>query len=109
MNASPNLTVGSLVIAKMKTGVCLVGERGVCYEAYTLPDGKGGQRPGWGFIFEQGFYDGFSPEEVEMMLEVTGEVCHEVADYQFKSVGRLTSDFHRGRFGAALRPKRETP
>jgi hypothetical protein len=46
MRERPNLAVGSRVIAKRTTGVCVAGERGVCDEAYTLPDGKGGRRPG---------------------------------------------------------------
>jgi hypothetical protein len=91
------LQVGSIVIAKRATAICDVGERGVCYEEYTL-----GDRPGWSFIFESGRYDGFSPEEVNWMLEVTGEVCVEVTDYEFKSVIRLSEDFRRGRFAAAF-------
>ena len=54
MRESLNRTVGSRVIAKRTTGVCDMGERGVCYEEYTLPDGKGSRRPGWSFLFEQG-------------------------------------------------------
>ena len=52
MRERPNRTVGSWVIAERTTGVCEARERGVCYEAYTLPDGKGGRRPGWSFLFE---------------------------------------------------------
>jgi len=48
MRERPNLAVGSLVIARRTTGVCDVGERGVCYEEYTLPDGKDGRRGGKG-------------------------------------------------------------
>ena len=73
-------------------------ERGVCDEAYTLPDGKGGRRPGWRIFFESGCHDGFSPDAVELILEITGELCRAVADYEFKSVLRLMSDFHRDRF-----------
>ena len=105
MRERPNRTVGSRVIAKRTTGVCDVGERGVCYEAYTLPDGKGGRRPGWSFLFEQGRHDGFSPDEVELMLEITGELCPDVADYEFTSVLCLISDFHRGRFAPAFQPE----
>ncbi len=97
MRESPNLAVGSRVIAKRTTGVCDAGERGVCYEAYTL-----GNRPGWSFLFESGRHEGFSPDEVELMLEITGEVCREVADYEFQSVMRLMADFRRGRFAQAF-------
>jgi hypothetical protein len=48
------------------------------------------------FLFEQGRYDGFSPDEVELILEVTGEICPDVADYEFTSVLRLRADFPRG-------------
>ena len=102
----PDLRVGSLVIAKRTTGVCDVGERGVCYEEYTLPDGKGGQRPGWSFIFESGRHDGFSPDEVALILEITGDLCPDVADYEFRSVPRLMADFRRGRFAPAFPPVR---
>ena len=98
MTTKPNLQVGSIVIAKRETAVCNVGERGVCYEVYEL-----GGRPGWSFIFEQGSYDGFSPDDVDLILEVTGEVCQEVVGYQFKNVGRLCEDFQQGRFASAFR------
>lgn len=100
-----NLQVGSLVIARRTTGVCDAGERGVCYEAYTLPDGKGGRRPGWSFLFESGRHDGFSPDEVELILEITGEVCPDVADYEFQSAIRLMADFQRRRFAPAFQPE----
>lgn len=98
MSIPYNLQVGSIVTAKRETAVCNVGERGVCYEVYEL-DG----RPGWSFIFEQGGYDGFSPGDVDLILEVTGEVCQEVTDYTFKSVWRVCQDFQQGRFAAAFR------
>ena len=101
MSEPLNLAVGSRVIAQRTTGVCGAGERGVCYEAYTL-----GNWPGWSFLFESGRHDGFSPDEVELMLEITGEVCREVADYEFQSVMRLMADFRRGRFAPAFPPER---
>ena len=100
MNDRLTLRVGSLVIARRTTGVCDAGERGVCYEEYTLEN-----RPGWSFIFESGRHDGFSPEEVALILEDTGDICREVADYEFTSVMRLMSDFRRGRFAAAFPPE----
>jgi hypothetical protein len=97
----PDLRVGSLVIAKRTTGVCDAGERGVCYEEYTLQG-----RPGWSFIFEKGRHDGFSPDEVELILELTGDLCPDVADYEFRSVLRLMADYRRGRFAPAFPPVR---
>ena len=105
MRERPNRTVGSWIFAERTTGVCEAGERGVCDEAYTLPDGKGGRRPGWSFLFEQGRYNGFSPDDVELILEITGEICPDVADYEFTSVLRLRADFHRGRFAPAFQPE----
>ena len=101
MRELPNLAVGSLVIAKRTTGVCDAGERGVCYEEYTLQG-----RPGWSFLFESGRHDGFSPDEVELILELTGDLCPDVAAYEFRSVPRLMADFRRGRFAPAFPPVR---
>jgi hypothetical protein len=80
-----SIQVGTLVTAKRDSGVCRAGERGVCYETYTL-----GGRPGYSFIFERGGYDGFSPEDVDAFLHVTDRVCPEVANYQFTNVVRLS-------------------
>jgi len=75
-STTPAIQVGSLALATRASGVCDVGERGVCYEVYVL-----GQRPGFSFLFEQGRYDGFSPEDVALFLTITGEVCAAVAKY----------------------------
>jgi hypothetical protein len=91
------IQVGSLAIATRASGVCDVGERGVCYEVYEL-----GGRPGYSFLFEQGRYDGFSPEDVALFLTILGEVCAAVADDQFTTVTRLQRDWAHGRFTAAF-------
>ena len=98
--ATPAIQVGSLAIATRASGVCDVGERGVCYEVYAL-----GGRPGYSFLSEQGRYDGFSPEDVAMFLRITGEVCAAVADYQFINVVRLIRDWAQGRCAAAFPPQ----
>ena len=100
----PAIRVGSLAVAIRLSGVCDAGERGVCYEVYEL----GGQ-PGYSFIFEKGRYDGFSPEDVATFLEITGEHCAAVADYQFQNVTRLRRDFQQGRFAAAFPPRHPMP
>ena len=92
-----NLAVGSLAIAMHDTGVCRFGEPAVCYEAYTI-DG----RPGWSFIFERGRFDGFSPDEVRIMLHVTGERAGDVAGYAFHDVGQLARDHAAGHFAEAF-------
>ena len=94
---TPAIQVGSLALATRASGVSNVGERGVCYEVYTL-----GGRPGYSFIFEKGRYDGFSPEDVALFLTITGEVCTAVAAYQFINVSRLSRDFAQGRFAPAF-------
>jgi hypothetical protein len=95
--ATPVIQVGSLALATRASGVCDVGERGVCYEVYAL-----GGRPGYSFLFAQGRYDGFSPEDVARFLTITGEVCAAVAEYQFTTVTRLQRDWAQGRFAAAF-------
>lgn len=97
---TPPIQVGTIAIAAHRSGVCDVGERGVCYEVYD----SGGVR-GYGFIFEQGRHEGFSPCEVEMFLRVTDEVCAPVADYRFQNVPRLQRDFDQGRFAPAFTPR----
>ena len=67
---TPKIQVGTIAIATRASGVCDVGETGVCYEVYELAG-----RPGYSFIFERGRYDGFSLEDVEMFLHVTDRVA----------------------------------
>ena len=81
--------------------MCDAGERRVCDEEDPL-----GYRPGWRLLFGSGRHDGFSPDEVERMLAITGDLCREVADDEFPSVLRLTDDFRRGRFAPAFPPER---
>jgi hypothetical protein len=95
----PEIRVGTLVIARRASGVCAAGERGVCYEVYQL-DG----RPGYGILFQHGGYDGFSPDDVALFLDITGRVCPAVADYRFTNVTRLHRDYREGRFVAAFPP-----
>ena len=92
-----SLQVGSLVVTKRDSGVCREGERGVCYEMYEL-----GRRPGYSIIFERGGYDGFSPQDVEMFLEVTGVVLGSIEDFEFQNVMQLRRAFERGRFAEAF-------
>jgi hypothetical protein len=99
---STAIRVGSIAVAKVTTGVCDVDEIGVCYEVYRI-----GIRPRYSFIFEKGRYDGFSPDEVEMMLTLSGDVCEDVAGYEFKHVGQLRDDYRQGRFAPAFRQGKE--
>ena len=93
----PEIQVGSIAVAKRRSGVCDPGEVGVCYEVYS-PAG----RHGYSFLFESGRFDGFSPEDVQDFLDLTGRICENVADYQFQNALRLSRDFQAGRFAAAF-------
>lgn len=94
-----NLQLGQRVLAKVKTGVCARGERGIVYELYPRP--RVGKTPlTWGasILFEQGGYDGFSPGEQESMLFALDEFCTFAATYYFVSVLQLERDFMLGHF-----------
>ena len=92
-----NIQVGTIAIARLQSGVCDIGERDVCYEVYTLAG-----RPGYNFIFESGRYEGFSPDDVEIFLEVTETISPSVARYEFANVSRLMRDFREGMFAPAF-------
>jgi len=92
-----NIRVGSIAVAKRAIGEWSLDEPGVCYEVYELEDGAG-----YSFIFEKGGCDGFSPEDVETFLHVTGEQSAFRADYQFKNEGRLSADDAGGMFQPAF-------
>jgi hypothetical protein len=92
-----DIRVGSIAIAKRASGEWSVDEPGVCYEVYELED-----RAGYSFIFEKGGYDGFSPEDAETFLHVTGGHSAALADYQFKDVGLLSADHAAGVFQPAF-------
>ncbi len=91
------IQLGTLAVATRDTGICRAGELGVCYELYRI-----GDRPGYSFIFERGGYDGFSPQDVELMLEVTDVVFWSIETYRFTDVGQLLKDFLAGRFDEAF-------
>jgi hypothetical protein len=92
-----DIRVGSIAIAKRASGEWSLDEAGVCYEVYELED-----RAGYSFIFKKGGYDGFSPQNVEIFLHVTGEHSAALAGYQFKNVGRLSADHAAGVFQPAF-------
>jgi hypothetical protein len=91
------IVIGSIVVAKRASDVCFAGELGVCFTVY---ESEG--RSGYGFIFETGRYDGFTPDDVEGFLNVTGRIFEAVANYQFTNVRQLKADFRAGRFAAAF-------
>jgi len=91
------IQVGTMALAKQDAPCWKAGQRAVCYEVYRSEG-----RPGYSFLFEHGFYDGFSPEEVATMLNITPQVIAALADYRFADVLRLEHDFRTGRFAAAF-------
>ena len=99
----PKIQVGTIAIARRASGVCDLGETGVCYEVYELAG-----RPGYSFIFERGRHDGFSPEDVEMFLHVTNMIAPGVVGYEFRNVTRLILDSEEGRFADAFPAAGET-
>jgi len=102
--ATPAIQVGSLAIAPRASGVCDVGERGVCDEVYAL-----GGRPGYSFLFAQGRYDGFSPEDVALFLTIIGGVCAAVAEYQCTIETPRQRDWAQGRCAAAFPSEPSVP
>lgn len=68
------------------------GTIGICYETYVLGDHIGAS-----FIFENGNYDGFSPEEQKEMLEYLGNE-NNISDYRFTNVMKLSQDFETDYF-----------
>ena len=90
------MVVGTTVKLKVSCLGNNAGALGVCYSK----DNDLG-RPSYGVIFENGNYDGFSPEEVRDFLEETG-FAMSVRDYQFTNVMKLSRDFDDGVFHAAL-------
>jgi hypothetical protein len=88
----------------IKVGTCVktrkyllanpIGSAGVCVQEYEL-DG----RKGWMFLFENGEYDGFSPEEVKELLLVEETLP---LDYKFTSVMHLHRDYRNGVFSKYL-------
>jgi len=61
------------------------GTPGICYEVYNLDN-----RPGYSFIFENGNYDGFSPDEVDTILDIRFQF---EIEYKFINVMKLSQDF----------------
>lgn len=72
------------------------GTKGCVYEEYDLGDGAAAS-----VIFENGNYDGFSPDEQEEFLDFVGH-CEDCESYVFDNVMRLSRDFDKGFFNAAF-------
>ena len=92
--------VGTIVQLKVSCLGNKEGVSGICYDVYTL-----GDRKGYAFIFENGRYDGFNPEEVVSFLKV---LDHYGTDeryrwtYKFTNVIALGRDFENRVFDEAF-------
>jgi len=73
------------------------GSIGVVYETYCL-----GEPGGASFIFFNGEYCGFSPDEQQQFFQRRGH-CAAVEHYQFQNVMKLSRDFNAGIFTAAFK------
>lgn len=105
MKDSPNTMHSAFPLGMVCTiGVpCLgnpAGSLGVVYEHYTL-----GGHHGVSIIFQNGNYDGFSERCLEMLDVVPARLSRSLCNYEFESVGKLSSDFQRGLFNHAFRAK----
>ena len=99
MNLIDQYPLGARIFASKASGVCKAGEAGLVVEEYEL-DGRSGRT----IIFEQGNYDGFSPEELAIFTLPEGSVDSKVAHYTFSNVGRLAEDLHKGIFDFSVFP-----
>jgi hypothetical protein len=73
------------------------GTPAVCYERYTIA-----RRPGWSFVFVNGAYDGFSPDDMAVFGGHFVGHAEYLANYRFTNVTVLARDWGRGVFGQAF-------
>lgn len=94
------MKIGSTVRLKVALLGNPVGTLGVAFNEYFL----GSDGPSLQFIFANGEYDGFNPDEQAMYLEEVGMDESIAKDYVFSNVMQLSRDFEKGRFNSALLP-----
>lgn len=87
------LSVGSRVYCARTCGIAKAEEPGIVYESYTL-----GGRKGVSIIFENGGYDGFSPEDCAIFILPEGSSCPKASAYHFSNVGQLANDHRAKKF-----------
>ncbi len=86
------MIVGTVVKLRTKCLNNMPGTKGICYETYNVE-----QREGASIIFENGKYDGFSPEEQKEILIPLG-FNEDLMNYKFESVMKLSEDYEVGMF-----------
>lgn len=92
------MLVGTIVKLKRECLENHKNTRGVCYETYS----RGKAEEGVSVIFENGKYDGFSPDEQRELLIPIG-ISENLINYKFRNVGRLSEDFRKGIFDVVLK------
>jgi hypothetical protein len=99
---NPEISLGTVAVAKRATAICFLGEIGICYKVHDLEGNAA-----YGFIFETGRSGIFSQDDVNLVLRLSGRVCDAVVDYKFTDVRQLSTDFRAGRFKTAF-PRSQT-
>ena len=84
------MRIGTVVLLKEACLGNSINSKGICYNVYNLSN-----RPGYSVIFENGEYDGFSPDECNRFLE---EVMDTPFTYNFTNVMKLSRDYDNGIF-----------
>jgi len=93
------MKVGSVVTLRVECLGNKAGTVGVCYETYGSNFGYSLREPGCSFIFANGRYDGFSPDEQKHFL------IHQYDSdlkYNFTNVMQLITDFDKDVFSPYL-------
>lgn len=92
--------IGTVVVNKIPLPSTKSGTIGICYENYTI----GKNHKGHSFLFETGFYDGFSLPDMEHFLIVKGRIPF---SYQFLNVNNFMAQFRNGQFRSYFQMAKE--
>lgn len=87
------LRVGSRVYCARACGIAAAEEPGIVYESYSL-----GGRKGVSIIFQNGGYDGFSPEDCCAFILPEGSLCPNASSYRFANAMQLAADHRAKKF-----------
>lgn len=92
------MLVGTIVKLKRECLENPKDTKGVCYEVYN----RGRREEGASIIFENGKFDGFSPEEQKEILIPIG-ISEDLMNYKFENVRKVNEDFRKGVFNIAFK------
>lgn len=97
------LEVGDLVVVRMPCLGNPAHAPALVVEVYELS-----RRPGYGLLFPNGAYDGFSPKDLHLWgVSFRASLGPPFSRYKFTNVMRLTKDFRAGMFDRAFHPEKE--